>query len=313
MKKIAISLIALSIISIASEIEHGTGTFSMKGGFLGLTSSIGTDVSTFSLVERHSSLPSTNFFYGYDFTWYDSETLKQAQHTYNNITSTANNFSSRFLPNTLSTYAKIPSMDYRVKGLDANIKVGYDVLHEDQDNFLGLGLLVGLSMPWIDSSTNDDVAPSFGFIRDNAGTLLQSADYFKSSKTKLMTYKIGPSITFQKSLNEKLSVYGVGSFAYQTASIKNDAINSKFSVNGTFQEYNIGLYFTPFTEEYQWGWLRLSPRIYGTLGYKYSKWDLDKMVINISGAELSSDILEPLGMKFAMDSSIGYVGIGYSF
>lgn len=313
MNKIILLLIAFPLISTASEIEYGTGTFSMKGGFLGLTGTIGTDISTYSFVERHSILPATNFFYAYDFTWYDSETLKQAQHTYNNITSTANNFSSSFLPNTLSSYAKIPTMTYRVKGLDANIKVGYDVLHEDQDNFLGVGLLVGLSMPWIDSSTNDDVAPSFGFIRDNAGTLLQSADYFKATKTKLMTYKIGPSVTFQKSLNKKVSVYGAGSFAYQTASIKNDAINSKFSVNGTFQEYNIGLYFTPFTEEYQWGWLKLSPRIYGTLGYKYSKWDLDKMAMNMSGAELSSDILDPLGMKFSMDSSIGYVGIGYSF
>jgi len=318
MKKIAISLITLSILSTASEIEYGTGTFSMKGGFLGLTETIDTDVSTYSFVEKHSNLPTTNFFYAYDFTWYDSKTLKQAQHTYNNITSTANNFSSRFLPNTLSDYAKIPSMDYRVKGLDANIKVGYDVLHKNQDNFLGLSLLVGLSMPWIDSSkennvADNDAAPSFGFIRDNVGTLLQSADYFKASKTKLMSYKIGPSVTFQKSLNEKVSIYGTGSFAYQTASIKNDSINSKFSVNGTFQEYNIGLYFSPFTEEYQWGWLRLSPRIYGTFGYKYSKWDLDEMVINMSGAELNSDVLEPLGMKFGMDSSIGYVGIGYSF
>ncbi|MBU1668329.1 hypothetical protein KKC13_07895 [bacterium] len=311
MKKITLSVIAFSLISTASEIEYGTGTFSMKGGFLGLTGSIGTDVSTYSLLERHSNLSSSNFFYGYDFTWYDSETLKQAQHTYNNITSTANNFSSRFLPNTLNVYAKIPSMNYRAKGLDANIKVGYDVLHEDQDNFVGLGLLVGLSMPWIDSST--DAAPDFSFVLDNSGNILNAADYFKSSKTSLMSYKIGPSVTFQKSLNEKVSVYGTGSFAYQTGSIENDYSNSKFSVNGTFQEYNIGFYFSPFTEEYQWGWLRLSPRIYGTLGYKYSKWDLDEMVINMSGAELSSDILDPLGMKFGMDSSISYVGIGYSF
>jgi len=311
MNKIILLLIAFPLISTASEIEYGTGTFSMKGGFLGLTGTIGTDVFTYSFVERHSNLPATNFFYAYDFTWYDSETLKQAQHTYNNITSTANNFSSSFLPNTLSSYAKIPTMTYRVKGLDTNLKAGYDVIHEDQDNFLGLSLLIGLSMPWIDSSR--DAVPDFSFIRNNLGNILNATDYFKSSKTSVKSYKIGPSVTLQKSLNKKLSVYGSGSFAYQTASVENDYIDSKFSVNGTFQEYNIGLYFTPFTEEYQWGWLKLSPRIYGTLGYKYSKWDLDKMVINTSGAELSSDILEPLGMKFGMDSSIGYVGIGYSF
>lgn len=311
MKKITLSLISFSLIATATEVEYGTGTFSMKGGFLGLTSSISTDVSTYSLVERHSNLFSSNFFYGYNLTWYDSERLKQAQHSYNNISSTVNNVSSRFLPNTLSGYANIPSMDYRVKGLDANLKIAYDVYHENQDNFLGLGLLVGISTPWIDSSS--DAVPNLSFIRDNSGTILNATDYFQSSKTSVMSYKIGPTLSFQKSLNEKLSLYGSGSFAYQTASIENDAIHSKFSVDGTFQEYNLGLYFSPFTETYQWGWLTLSPRLYGTLGYKYSKWDLDRMVINMSGVALSSDILESLGMKFAMESSIGYVGIGYSF
>ena len=57
----------------------------------------------------------------------------------------------------------------------------------------------------------------------------------------------------------------------------------------------------------------LSPRIYGTLGYKYSKWDVDEVLINISGAEMSSKILDPLSMKFGFDSSVGYAGIGYSF
>ena len=279
----------------------------MEGGFLGLTGSIGTDVETFSFADPHSNIADTNIFYSYDVTWYDSQTLKQGQHTYNNMVTRANNF----LP-TNDTW-KIPSMEHRVKGLDANIRVGYDVLHEDQDNFLGLGLLVGLSIPWIDSSTDDDAAPSFTFIRENSDNLLTAADYFKKSKTSLMTYKIGPSVNFKKSFNRYVSIYGIGSLAYQTGEIENDYINSKFSVDGTFQEYNIGLYFTPFTEEYNLGWLRLSPRLYGTLGYKYSKWDVDEMLINISGAELSSDILNPLGMKFGMDSSVTYVGIGFTF
>lgn len=307
MKKVLLSLFVASSLLIASEFQYGSGTFNMNGGFLGLTGSIGTDVDTFSFVERHSNIVDSNIFYSYDLTWYDSQTLKQAQHTYNNMVTRANNF----LP-TNDTW-RIPSMEYRVKGLDANIRVGYDVLHEDQDNFLGLGLLVGLSMPWIESSTDNDAAPSFGFISDNADNLLTATDYFENSKTRLMTYKIGPSVNFQKSFNKQVSIYGIGSFAYQTGYIENDYINSKLSVDGTFQEYNIGLYFTPFTEEYQWGWLTLSPRIYGTLGYKYSKWDIDEVLINISGAELSSNILDPLGMKFGMDSSIGYAGIGYSF
>jgi hypothetical protein len=188
------------------------------------------------------------------------------------------------------------------------------VIHEGEGDFLGLGVLVGLSMPWIDSSTDDDAEPSFGFIRDNVDNLLTAADYFKASKTEMMTYKIGPSVNFQKTLvSDKLSVYGIASLAYQTGYIKNDYAKSKFTVNGSFQEVNVGLHYTPFTENYEFGWLTLSPRIYATLGYKYSKWDVDEMIINISGAEMSSKILDPLGMKFGFDSSIGYFGLGYSF
>ena len=309
MKRILLSLLTLSALSTASEFQYGSGTFNMKGGFLGLTGSIGTDIDTFTFAERHSNIAGSNTFYGYDFTWMDSQTLKQAQHTYNNMATVANAFN----PISSSSW-EIPSMDHRVKGLDANIRLGYDVLHKGEGDFLGLGLLVGLSMPWIDSSKDGDASPSFGFIRDNADNLLTAADYFQDSKTEVMTYKIGPSVNFQKTLvSDKLSVYGIASLAYQTGYIKNDYVDSKFTVDGTFQEVNVGLYYTPFTENYKWGWLTLSPRIYATLGYKYSKWDVDEVLINISGAEMSSKILDPLAMKFGFDSSVGYVGIGYSF
>ncbi|HHD75985.1 MAG TPA: hypothetical protein ENK95_04055 [Campylobacterales bacterium] len=310
MKKMLLTLLILNITLTASEFQYGKGRFDLAGGFLGLEQSIGTDISTFTLANPHANLPLSHLFYSYDVTWMDSQQLQQAQQSYNNLASTTNNF---FAINT-NEYLKVPAMEHRVKGLDANLRFGYDILHQDEDNFLGLGVLVGLSIPWIDSSKDNDASPSFGFIRDNSGNLLQTADYFKQSKTSIMTYKIGPSINFKKTLiSDKLSLYGIGSFAYQTGSIENDAIDSKLSVNGTFQEYNLGLYYTPFTEKYQWGWLTLSPRIYTTLGYKYSKWDVDNAIIDISGAKLSSDILDPLGMKFSMESAIGYLGVGYSF
>jgi len=308
MRRIILLLMIISSLSLAIEIQYGSGTFSMKGGFLGLTGSIETDVKTFTVANRHNNLFDSNTFYGYDFTWYDSANMKQVQHTYNDMATTVNDF----LP--ISSSWEIPSMSHRLKGLDANVRLGYDILHKNEDNFLGLGLLLGLSVPWIDSSTDDDVKPSFGFIRDNADNLETVNDYFKASKTTIMTYKFGPTINFQKTLiDDKLSIYGIASLAYQTGYIKNDYIKSKFAVNGTFQEVNVGLYFTPFTEKYELGWLTFSPRIYTVLGYKYSKWDVNELLINISGAEMSSKILDSLGTKFGMDSSIGYLGIGYSF
>lgn len=298
MKKILLSLLAVSALTSASEFQYGSGTFGMEGGFLGLTQSINTDVTTYSLVERHSNLFSSDFFYGYDVTWYDSKTLKQLQHSYNDTAGAINN---SFLSSSL---VQIPSLDHRLTGIDANIRVGYDVFHKDDSNFLGFGFLLGISLPWIDSSSSSD--------SDSDSD--SSIDYLGDSKTEFITYKIGPTVNFQKTvISDKLSIYGVGSFAFQTASIKNSSVKSDFTVNGTFQEYNIGLYYTPFTKNYNLGWFTLSPRIYATLGYKYTKWDLDEMIIGISDTEVSSSVLNPLKTKFSTDSSIGYVGLGYSF
>ena len=307
MKKTLLSFVALSTFLTAVEVEYGSGTFNLNGGFMQKTFSgtISTDIDTFSLVERHSNIAGSNFFYGYDVMWMDSKTLKQAQQDYNSLVGLANNF----IP--IQSPWKIPTMDYRVKGLDVNLKVGYDVLHENQDNFLGLGVLVGLSMPWIDSSSS--ATPSgemIKFVLENKDSALTLYDLFKKTKTSVMTYKIGPTINFQKSINKKLSVYGMGSIAYQTGYIENDYIDSEFSVDGTFQELNVGLYFTPFTEKYKWGWLTLSPRLYATLGYKYSKWDVDDITIDIYKNSIK---MNPLCMKFGMDSSVGYFGVGYSF
>lgn len=302
MRKTALILLGLSTLSPASEFQYGNGTFSMEGGFLGLTESIETDISSYSLVERHSNIG--KFFYGYDLTWYDSDVMKQEQHIYDNISSSVN---SMFPDNsTLNTSA----LDHKFKGLDANIRVGYDVIHQDRDNFLGVGLLVGLSIPTIDDSSSQKSTDSSS---QKSSDPVNSNELMVESKTEIKTYKIGPTISFQKSFNKKVSIYGTGSYAYQTGDIDNDYTNTKYSVDGSFQEYNLGLYFTPFTETFEWGWLTLSPRIYATIGYKYSKWDVDEMAINLSGQEINSELLDPLATEFNMDTSVGYFGVGYSF
>jgi len=307
MRRVGLSLIALSALLTASEFQYGSGTFNLNGGFTqGVSGSISDDIDTYSLVERHSNVAGSKFFYGYDAMWMDSKTLKQAQQDNNNLVGQTNNLMPSSSPFT------IPSMDYRVKGLDANIRVGYDVLHENEDNFLGLALLVGISIPWVDSTSSSDSSSdnNANFSLESKGSSLNLKNLFKDTKTSFMTYKIGSSISFQKSLNKKVSLYGIGSIAYQTGYIKNDYIDSEFSVNGTYQELNAGLYFTPFTEKYKLGFLTLSPRLYATLGYKYSKWDIDDVTVDVYNNSVK---VEPLMMKFGMDSSVGYFGVGYSF
>ncbi len=306
MRRVGLSLIALSALLTASEFQYGSGTFNLNGGFTqGASGSISSDIDTYSLVERHSNIAGSKVFYSYDATWMDSQTLKQTQQDYNALAGQANSL----LPT--SSPFMIPTMDYRVKGLDANLRLGYDVLHKDEDNFLGLGLMVGISIPWVDSSNSSDSSnDNSNFSLESENSSLNLKNLFQDTKTSIMTYKVGPSINLQKSLTENISLYGIGSIAYQTGYIKNDYIDSEYSVDGTYQELNVGLYFTPFTKSYKLGWITLNPRVYATLGYKYSKWDIDDVTVDVYNNSVK---LEPLSMKFGMDSSVGYFGVGYSF
>lgn len=309
MNKILITSLSTVILGQAVEVDFGNGTFGMQGGFLGLAGEIDCDIATFSIANRHDNID--RFYYGYDLTWYDSKRMIQAQHTYNAMASAGNQILNN-IP--LGENATIPEMEYRLKGMDVNLQFGYDLLHESDDDYIAAGLLLSISMPWIDATKSGSTIPNLGFMLDNAGNLLDAKDMFDKSKTEVMTYKIGPSITLQKPLIDKqLFLFGAASYAYQTGNIKNDYAHADFTVDGTFQSYNIGLQFIPFDHEFEWGWLTLSSKLYATLGYRYSKWDLDKMSIDISGNQISSDILAPLAMKFGMDSSVGYFGIGYQF
>jgi len=301
MKRSLLVFLGISNLLLASEFQYGSGTFGMEGGFLGLTNRIDTDVTTYSMVTRHANALG-NYFYGYDLTWYDSKTMTQAQHDYNNLANNGNNMMGM----NDGTMISVPSMDYRLQGLDANVRLGYDVLHKDKDNYVGVGALVGISLPWINSSKNSSSA------NDNGAN--SALGDFIDTKTSIQTYKVGVTVNFQKTLiDNKLSLYGVGSYAMQTGKIENDYLSSDYSVDGTFQEYNVGLYFTPFTESYKLGFITFGPRVFGTIGYKYSKWSVDKMSLNMSGHEINSNILSPLATKFNMDSSIVYTGVGYSF
>lgn len=276
-----VGLLASSLF--AGETQIGHGTFKMSGGFVGLDQTIKTNVTTYSLVEHHKNIFSSKWFYNYNFTWYDSDNMVQAQ---NGI-------------NSLSTPIKVPSIDYRVQGLDANMALGKDLLHEDENNNLGLGLLLGVSIPWIDSKKSDS--------NDNS-TSNKAMNTMKDSKTELYTYKVGLTLSGTKSLNRFFMLYGSGTYAYQTGILKNSYANSDSTVNGMFQEYDVGLKFQPISEDYEFGWFTLSPRVYATLGYRYSSWDLNDVKIDVTGQNTTFAKTD-----FNMNSSVTYFGFGYSF
>ncbi len=282
----------LTVPLLAGEVQYGKGTFEITGGFVGITQSIDTDISTYSWIEQHKNIPyiDLDLFYKYNITWYDSDAMVQAQNT-------VNKYADKLSQNPVGI--TVPSIDHRLQGLDINLVLGEDLYREDENNYFGLGLMIGVSTPWIDSKKDDDNNDALSDAAMNA---------MSKSKTKILSYKVGPSITAMESLGDLFSIYASGTYAYQTASLKNDYAHSDISANGIFQEYDIGIKFQPISKDYDLGWMTLSPRLYATLGYRYTSWDLDDVSMNVMGVGGSFD-----QMDFGMNSKVAYFGFGYSF
>ncbi len=290
-KTALISLLASSISTVyAGEIQIGSGSFEMSGGFVGLTQSINTDIMTYSLVEQHNNFGSSNWFYKYNVTWFDSNKMQQAQQSINSI-------SSRFFH--VPTVLTMPAIDYQLQGLDLSVVLGKDIFHQDENDYIGIGVMLGASFPWIESGKNN---------RNNDLISNANMNLMPDSKTKIRSYKIGPSLTARTSLNNFFTLYGSITYALQTGSIENDHINTSLNINGTFQEFDIGIRFQPLSSDYDLGWITLSPRLYATLGHRHTSWTLDDVNIDITGVNARTT-----SMDFNMESSVTYIGVGYSF
>jgi hypothetical protein len=193
----------------------------------------------------------------------------------------------------------IPSLDYRLQGLDVNCVLGKDIYHKDENNFFGIGLMVGISLPWIDSSKSDD---------NDDSTSDDTMNLMKKSETKIRTFKVGPTISASKSFNKYFMIYGTATYAYQIGTLKNSYADADLNVHGSFQEYDLGVKIEPFAQNYKLGFLTVSPRLYGTVGYRYTKWTLNDIAIDVTGTEQTFQQTD-----FTSDNSIFYFGIGYNF
>ena len=302
MKKILIVALFSSTL-FSGEFQIGKGSMSFTGGMLGLTQTISEDITSYSLVSNHSNIGSTKTFYAYNFTWYDSKHMKQMQGIYNTgITQVNNSFSPNLLTGK-SIY--IPTMDYRLQGLDASISLGYDLINKDENNYLGVAGYIGISTPWISATKGDDPLP----VSLPPQTSSNIYNYYKDSETKIKTYKLGVALYSRTKLTSSLSGYLNAIYAYQTGSISNSYAKSDFDVNGHFTSFDFGLRFQPYEKNFDLGFFTLSPRVFATLGYRQNSWTYDDAAINISG--MSSVKFPKTTMK--IDTHIGYIGFGYSF
>jgi len=278
----------------SNELRVGYGTYHLEGGFFGLGDGVSTDIMSYSLTQEHKNILNSDWFYNYNFTFYQSDTVDSYQNAIGNSLSSTAFISSDLLPKNSNTLA----IGYKYKGVDADIGVGYDLYHQSEDNYIGLGLNLGVSLPWIDTNSNN----SNSALEDTIKTL------FKSSKTTIRTYKIGPNITSRMRIYKAISAYALASASYQTGKVKNDYAHADFSANGWFSSIDLGLRFQNIDGKYRIFGLNISPNLYASLGYKYSYWKLNNVAIDISG----------LGLKFdetdmSMSTSVGYFSIGYNF
>jgi len=289
--KIVLLALGMTVLN-GGEIQTGKGTFEMTGGFVGLNKTIQTDIQTYSMVEQHAPLfGSESWFYKYNFTWYDSEQMVAAQNTINTT-------ASQYFPTPPATMTT-PSIDYRLQGLDLNLGLGKDLFHKNENEYLGIAFMTGLSTPWIDSKKESN---------NNNNLSHDSMDMMKDSKTKIYTYKAGLGLTGRVALNDYFSLYGAGTYAYQNGTFKNDYAKADLKVNGIFQEYDFGIRFQPVSYDKKIGWFTLSPRLYATLGHRYTDWKLKDINIDVTGLGVNFAKTD-----FAMNSSISYFGLGYSF
>ncbi len=259
----------------AGSVEYGRGTFHNKFALFGKGFSISTDISTYSLVEQHKNIFSSNFYYRYNITWMQIERFQTAKQT---IAATPFGFTA-------------PAMSYEPKGLDLDIGVGRDFIKKDERNFFGAGIDIGLSIPTIETSQ-----------KSNGSFTLGNFDI------DVTTYKVGPHITFSKSVGTMLSLYGSGEYTFNHFRFKASRLQSSIDVDGRSYRLDIGLRLDLLHKNYKVGFLHLSPRLYGVAGYRYQKWSVDSFTAKIVNFALAQRFED-----FTFRTNYGYFGIGYSF
>ena len=218
MKKI-IFLSSILVISLfSSEFEFGNGKINIKGGFIGLDFSKKVDIKSYSLVEKHKNIFGSSFFYKYNLSYYQSKNLITAQKTISGIT-----------PITIAP------IKYKYEAVDFNLVLGKDLVTKNH-SFISSGVLLGISIPYIDSGSSSS--------SNNNSTIVK---VLKKSKTKMLTYKIGLNLNGKYEFNKYFSFFVSGSYAYQTGYVKNSYVNVDTSANGVYNDFNINFRFTPFS------------------------------------------------------------------
>lgn len=296
-KSIAL-LIVLSIYSVhsqAGEFAFGNGTLSVQGGLLGLESKIDAPVTTYTVKEQHADIFSSNWFYNYQLAYYSAPNLSSTGGT------TVTSFGSELV---------LSSIDYEFAGFDGQATLGYDIYKRGPFDYVGFGVSLGIATPYLKNTGEEDSAGGEeGDASDSSGGLdTGSVTELIASTTELFGYKVGPKIMVSKSFGEYASLFAEASYAWQTMSVKNTAIDLDTTVNGTYFSYGMGMRYQPISTKTKIGFITLEPALYITFGVNYARLLLEDLQVDLSGNDFVLDSSE-----LNMSSTTLYVGFGYAF
>ena len=287
-----LNVISGGIFSVLThgEVEYGKGKFAMSGAFLGLNESISDTVTTYTLKAEHTNTLIKHLNYNYKINWYDSQKINQPISTYNGYVSNVNGYTGNALT--------IPSLNYKVRGLDADIGLGWNIIDISEHDYFSIGPDIGISLPWIEATGTSSSSSSNS-----------SASLLSNTGTKISTYKAGVQMRVAKSLTSYLSLYASSIYAYQIGKLTNSNVNLDINVHGIFNENEIGLRYQPLEYSYKLtSWLSISPQLYFTAGARYTQWVINNVSVNLFNQNIP---LAPTDLK--MNASAGYIGVGYSF
>jgi len=286
LKKVLFFFVLIGVL-FGAEFEYGKGTFSIKGGLFGLNKTVSQDIDVFAFYNHHKNILGTKFFFSYKLAFYKSKSVTNTINTYNSVVS------SNTLTNSLT-------FDYKLQGVDANIVLGRDFYREGGD-YLGVGVLLGISGPYI-KSKGDDSASSDS---DNVDNTLPGYGYLSDSETDFTTYKIGPSVRAQKEILSFLTVYGDAQYAYQMARVKNKEAGIDQYDSGNYLSYDIGVKLQAKAGRKKIWIISFSPKFFVTFGYRYNYWKVKNVEIN------GVNLIGPADLSFSVEYA--YFGLGYDF
>lgn len=261
-----------------------------------MDASFDLDINVLSIKNSHDNFSDGNLYYFYDADIYGSDfadkltTLATYPVTYNiPLFGSINDAIADYTP------VPVPS-EYKVRGFDINLGVGYDVYHKE-NSYFGIGVTTGFTMPVMK-------------MKNLLKTAEMTYNILDATKTTMLTYKLGLAVHSGIEITPELLLEGSASIGYQTGYVKNDWFNSSFDADGNFKTLNIALKYTPFKTETNLAGIKVEPQLYFTLGFTHRSWDMDKAKVNM-GNVFS---VESFGMAdVGFTTNYTYVGIGYNF